>query len=195
MLLVINQLPRGNMKAVLCCLFLAGCSVLGAPESAQFYKQEAIVTRICLEPLEGKTQEARLQVDPITHRSLFTNSASCYASQIQSVVEALNYPYGPLVTQYSNYLVQLSESRDRGLVDSATALQRYKQSSAEFRQLITIADQQRQAAAMREFASRLQVFAQTMAVIASEQDRTRQANRPVICSSTGVYRVSGIICQ
>jgi hypothetical protein len=183
------------MKAVLCCLFLAGCSVLGPPESAQFYKQEAIVTRICLEPLEGKTQEARLQVDPITRRSLFTNSARCYASQIQSVVEALNYPHGPLVEQYSNYRVQLSESRDLGLIDSATALQRYKQSSAEFRQLIAIADQQRQAAAMREFASRLQVFAQTMAVIAAEQERNRQANRQVICSSTGVYRTDAFLCR
>lgn len=183
------------MKAVLCCLFLAGCSVVGAPEWTEFYKQEAIVARVCLEPLEGKTQEARLQVDPITHRSMFTNSARCYGNQIQNVVTALNYPYGPLVEQYSNYLIRLSESRDRGQIDTATALQRYRQASIEFRQLITIADQQRQAAAMREFASRLQVFAQTMAVIASEQDRTRQANRPVICSSTGVYRVSGIICQ
>lgn len=184
-----------KLLTIVLVLALAACSIPRVPNTAQFYEQETAVTKLCLASLESMTPEARLRVDASTGTSPMTNSAMCYRRQMWGVVAVLNYPYAPQVENFSNYLVELSQARDRGLIDTPTALASYRQAAGQFRQIIANSDQRQQEAALRELGDRLQIFAQSMSGIALEQDRNRQANRPITCTGTGVYRSNGIVCN
>lgn len=188
-----------KIKSLACvgvlAIVAAGCSIPRAPDTAHFYTQEAIVTNTCMRPIEQMPVELRLQLSPTTGYSPFTVAAWCYARQMRSVVSMLNYPHAALVNRYANHLVDLSEARDNGKIDTQTALISYKQTTDLFKQAISSADQQIEAAAFREIGSRVAGFALAMAAVAAEQQRQQQANRPVVCRLTGVYVMNTVTCM
>lgn len=176
-------------------IIAAGCAGPRPPTTVQFYEQEDQTTSMCMAAANKLPLAQRMTVDPSTGRSPYANAAVCYSSQIRSVTSTMKYQNAPQVFAFADYLVNLTEARDKGVIDNATFIASYRQMVPLFKQSIENADQQREMAARRELADRLAVFSVAMANVAAEQERQRQANRPVTCVLTGIYRTTGVTCQ
>jgi hypothetical protein len=174
-------------------LALFGCATRMTTKS--FMDQEAAVTRECMAPVNAMPMDRALQVNPSTGQSQMAAAAVCYSHKASVAAWAGEYRNAQLVEDFGAYLVKLTAARDRGLIDTPSALSSYQEAAAQFRRAIAVSDATEERRRMREFGDRLQVFAQTLSVQMMEQDRIRAANRPVICSSLGVYRSTEIVCQ
>ena len=106
-----------------------------------------------------------------------------------------SYPHASLVGEYADFLIQLTGARDRGIITTPIALEAYQQTSTLFRQSITNADARLDAEARRELGRNIAVFAVAMGAVAAEQDRQRMANRPVVCTLTGIYVQNTVVCH
>lgn len=175
-------------------IIATGCAGPRPPTTVQFYEQEAQTTNMCMAAANKLPLAQRMTIDPSTGRSPYTNAAVCYSSQIRSVVSTMRYQNAAHVFAFADYLVDLTEARDKGIIDNATFIASYRQMVPLFKKSIESADQQRGAAERRELADRLAVFGIAMASVAAEQERQRQANRPVTCVLTGIYRTTGVTC-
>ena len=184
------------MRSVLAIstLILAACTT---PQNAtkDFYARDLEVTKICTAPLYALPVVDRFTVSAQTGRSPFANAAWCYANQIQAVVAVTKYPNAAMVRDFSNHVVRLTEARDRGIIDTKTAIDSYNQSAALFRQSIAVADSQSQQASSQDLARRIAIFTSAMAAVTAEQERQRRANRPVVCTLTGVYVQNTVVCH
>jgi hypothetical protein len=160
-----------------------------------FQAQEKKVADMCLVPVMQLPAEARTVVDARTGRSALTNAAWCYSNQIKSVARMTNYPHAALVGDFADYLTRLTTARDRGIVSTPIAVAAYQQTAGLFRQSIVDADARLEAQARKQVADRIATFGLLMAAVSAEQDRQRAANRPVVCSLTGVYVQNTVVCN
>lgn len=185
---------RKTISAVFACALAAGCASPRDTTKA-FIAQETQVTHMCLDPVLQLPFEARVTVDPRTGRSPFSNAAWCYSNQIKSVARMTSYPHANLVGDFADYLTRLTAARDQGIVSTPIALAAYQQAAGLFRQSIVDADARLEAQSRRQLADRIATFGLLMAAVSAEQDRQRAANRPVVCTLTGVYVQNTVVCN
>ena len=172
----------------------SGCAGPRPATTSQFYEQESRTTVTCMGAVNKLPPDQQMAVDPATGRSPYAKAVACYSSQIRVVVSAMQYRNAAQVLAFADYLVNLSEARDKGIIDSAAFTASYRQMLPLFKKSIVDADLQRESIARREFADRLAIFAATMSSITAEQERQRRASRPVNCVLTGIYRTTGMTC-
>lgn len=177
--------------------FLAGCAT---PQNTtkKFFAQESAIARSCLAPTAQMTAEQRFTVDPATHKSAMTTFVDCYSNQVLTVANMMQYDRIDIVYAYLGYLDRLTSAIDQGRIDTPTALASFRQTSKLFNQSIAVADTQQASQASqsrRDFADRLAAFATVVAAADRQRAATAAATRPMLCTSTGVYTQSTVICQ
>lgn len=185
---------KKTVCSVLVCAMMAGCASPRATTKA-FQAQETQVANMCLGPVLALPLEGRVAVDPRTGRSPFTNAAWCYSNQIKAVARMTGYPHAGMVGNFADYLTRLTAARDQGIVTTPVALSAYQQAAGLFRQSIIDADARLEAQSRRQLADRIATFGLLMAAVSAEQDRQRAANRPVVCTLTGVYVQNTVVCN
>lgn len=118
----------------------------------------------------------------------------CYADSLKNVATMQSYNL-PIVMTYTDYLVRLVTLQDRGEIDRDTAIALFGQAQTLFRQAIEASDAKVAAQSRRDFGMRLAA----LGTVIAEQDRQRAAaaaaNRPVVCTLTGVYVQNTVVCH
>lgn len=160
-----------------------------------FLAQEKAVVQVCIRTVSGMSVPDRFTVDPLTGQSPMRAATQCYADQLKSVAHLSAYSHSYLVDQYADYLTRLMASQDRGEVPKENAIAWYGQAWNLFRKSIDEADAKIATQNRKEFFRRLAVASAALA----EQERQRAAadaaNRPVLCTYTGIYTQTGVICH
>lgn len=122
----------------------------------------------------------------------------CYSSEINSLAVASAYPHTRFVFAYTEELKRINGMLDRKQVYPEVASAAYARAIATFRQGIL---QEDTLIAAQQKAERRKIFDGLAAfgAIMAEQDRQRvqsaQANRPVVCTLTGVYVQNTVVCN
>lgn len=184
------------MKRLLLIAFagLAGCAA--QPTSTKsFFARENAISATCLAPMAAMTPLQRFTKEEAWGISPATKYFACYSDQVRAAANVMRYPHAGIVNSYADYLVRLGAAVDNRTVSADVALASYRQMSTLFNESIAAADAQAAAQARRDFADRLAA----LGTFVAEQDRQRAAaaaaNRPVVCSVTGVYVQNTVVCN
>jgi hypothetical protein len=185
---------RLRLAATIAALLVGGCATQNSATKT-FYVQENSISRACLAPYTKMSAEQRFTVDTQSGRSPISSFTRCYSDQIKAAAQMTQYPHAATVNAYADYLLRLTAAQDRGEIERSAAIISFRQAAKLFDQSIASADAQQAAQARRAFADRLAMLGTAIA----EQDRQRvnnaAANRPVVCTSTGVYARNGFVCN
>lgn len=152
-------------SVALLALVMVGCSIPRAPDSTDFFQREAAIVNECIAPIKGMGREVVYRVDPATGSSPTTNSVQCYASKVRWMVATINYPHAYQVDRFASLLLETAQMRDKGVIDTPTALATFQSAKAQFKQSIADADEQINAAGRMELVRRLGNFAGSMSAL------------------------------
>lgn len=188
---------RKVIAIILATGWLSGCAT-PQDKSKDFLAQSEALFNACAKPFGELSFDERFIVNPIIHRAPVSTIMECYSSDINNAATASAYPHAGFVFAYTQELARINRLLDQEKIGQEVASKAYARAIQAFREAIAQGDgllAAQQKADRRQFFNGLAAFGAVMA----EQDRQRtqaaQANRPVVCTLSGVYVQNIVTCR